>query len=117
MKKLMEGLTPLIQENATVDVLNGGGAAGTASQEATTLQQHGFTVGAVASAPQTYTSPSKYTLYDLSKGTKPNTLTALKKELGVAGAQTTLPPGIASSAPFIVILGVNSSNVGSVPGQ
>lgn len=105
---LLMGHAPLIQEAAAVDVINASGVSGAASKEADTLKQKGFTIGSVSSAPSTYTNTTAYTLYDLGKGAKPATLAALKKELGITSASTTLPSGIASNSPFVVILGNTS---------
>ncbi|HXH26716.1 MAG TPA: LCP family protein [Candidatus Acidoferrum sp.] len=105
VQRLLAGHAGLIQEAAKVDVLNGSGVSGAAGQEATTLQQAGFTIGNIASAPDTYSSTDKYTLYDLSKGSKPNTLAALQKQLNVIASKAALPAGISSSAQFVVILG------------
>ncbi len=107
--KLLSGEAPLIQEAAPVDVLNGSSTSGLASQEADSLKTSGFTIGNVGSAPSSYSSNSQYTLYDLSKGSKPATLAQLKKTLSVSTVETTLPNGIKSQSPFVVIIG-NSQN-------
>jgi len=104
-KKLLNGGASLLGEGAKVDVLNGSGVSGAAATEADTLEQSGFTIGTVDSAPDSFKSTATYTLYDLSKGGKPNTLAALKKKLGVSTTQTTLPAGVTSTASFVVILG------------
>lgn len=103
--KLLQGQAPLIQETAPVDIVNASVTVGAATQEATTLKQKGFNVGRVITAPSTYKSTAKYMLYDLSKGTKPGTLAALKKEFNATTIQTKLPDGIVSSATFVVVLG------------
>lgn len=107
--KLLSGDAPLIKEAAAVDVLNGSTTSGLASQEAASLKTSGFIIGSVGSAPSSYSSNSQYTLYDLSKGSKPATLALLKKTLGVSTAETTLPNGIKSQSSFVVIIG-NSQN-------
>lgn len=112
---LLTGHSGVISEAAAVDVLNASGVSGAAAQEATTLKQAGFTTGAVASAPSGYTSNAKYTLFDLSKGKDPQTLGSLKSTLSVSVVQTTLPDGVKSTAPFVVILG--AAPTASSPGS
>jgi anionic cell wall polymer biosynthesis LytR-Cps2A-Psr (LCP) family protein len=109
MSQVLQGKAAQIAEAAAVDVLNGSGVSGAAAQEATQLQSDGFIAGTVASAPSSYSSKVKYELYDLSKGKDPATLAALKKELNVSKTSTTLPSGITSTSPFVVILGASSS--------
>ncbi len=107
--ELLSGNAPLIKEAAAVDVINGSSTSGLATQEANSLKASGFTIGVIGSAPSTYSSKVQYTLYDLSKGTKPATLAQLKKTLGVSTVATTLPAGITSQSPFVVIIGDSSS--------
>lgn len=103
MKKQLMGLGQIIAENAPVDVLNASGTTGLAATEAQTLEDGGLIVGNVANAP---TQTGKYMLYDLSGGKKPATLKKLQQLLGVkAPTGTTLPAGITSSAPFVVVVG------------
>jgi hypothetical protein len=109
---MLMGQAGLIEETASVDVLNGSGVSGAANQELATLQQAGFTIGKTATTSTT-SSADKYTIYDLSKGSKPNTLTALKKQLSITSVETTLPSSIKSTAPFVVVL----NSVASTPAQ
>lgn len=111
---LATGHAGVISEAAAVDVLNASGVAGAAAQEAATLKQSGFATGTVSSAPAAAGSNAKYTLYDLSNGKKPQTLNALKTTLGVTTVQTTLPDGVKSTSPFVVILG-NAPAAASTP--
>lgn len=106
---LLMGAAPLIHEAAPIDIVNATGVSGAASQAGKTLEQKGFAIGRVSSAPSAYSNTTQYTIYDLSKGAKPDTLTALQTQLGVTAIQTALPTGITSSSPFIVVLGNTSS--------
>lgn len=103
--QLTNGRAGIIHEAATIDVLNGSGVPGAAATEATTLQSSGYQIGTVDSAPDSFSGTAKYTLYDLSKGAKPQTLTALKQSLNVSKVSTALPAGVTSSSDFVVILG------------
>lgn len=113
MHQVIRGNASLIQEAAKIDVLNSSGKSGAAAQEASQLQNDGFTIGSIASAPSSYSSSAKYTLYDLSQGKDPATLAALQKELGVTTTASTLPSGVTSSAPFVIVLGDQGSSGGS----
>ncbi len=106
---LLAGYAPVVAEAAPIDVINASGVTGAAQTEANNLSQMDYTIGQVSSAPSTYTNSSKYTIIDLSKGSKPGTLSMLEKDLGVTTTQTTLPTGITSTAPFVVILGNTAS--------
>jgi hypothetical protein len=113
-QKLLQGHAPLIQEAATIDVINASGADGAATAEAANLKQAGFTIGSVSSAPSSYaTGSAKYTLYDLSGGKKPATQAALKQNLNVKDTQNKLPKGLTSTAQFVVIIGGSSSSSNS----
>ena len=103
MGKLLQGEAPVISEQATVDVLNGSGTPGAAQQVADTLTSTGVTLGNVASI--TTGNYPQYTVYDLSKGTKPKSLAAIESKLGVKTASTALPAGVTSSAQLVVIVG------------
>ncbi len=108
MKLQLQGLGQLIAENAKVDVLNASGIEGAAMTEANKLQDAGLSIGNVASAPS---AKGKYLLYDLSAGKKPATLKKLENELGLsAPTATTLPSGVTSTAPFVVIVGATTSS-------
>lgn len=111
MKKQLMGLGQIMAENAPVDVLNASGVTGLAATQAQKLEDGGLIVGNVANAP---TQPGKYMLHDLSGGKKPATLKKLEQLLGVkAPTGTTLPAGITSTAPFVVIVGSGASGSGS----
>jgi hypothetical protein len=93
---------------ASVYVLNGIFTTGLAQQEANTLQTDCFTIGTVGDAPAS--NYPVYTLYDLSKGSKPKTLAALESTLGVKTATTTLPAGITSTSMFVVVVGQSTTS-------
>lgn len=111
MKELLQGGAPVISEQATVDVLNGSGTAGVAQQTANDLATTGVTIGTVDDAPSG--NYPHYTLYDLSKGSKPKSLAALKSKLGISSVQTSLPSGVSSTASFVVIVGPDQSSSNS----
>jgi LCP family protein required for cell wall assembly len=94
-------------EYAKVDVLNGTGTAGVAQTEADALTAQGLTVGLVGNAPISL-APKHFQFYDLSNGTKPETLKKLQSLLGVSATSGT-PTGVSSSADFVVIVGADTS--------
>lgn len=112
ISQILQGKAKQIQEAAKVDVLNGSGVSGAATQEGSHLQTDGFSVGTISTAPSTFSSTAKYTIYDLSQGKDPATLAALEKELNVSTTSKTLPSGVTSTSPFVVILGGASSASG-----
>jgi LCP family protein required for cell wall assembly len=107
---LLMGYAPVVQEAAPIDVINSSGASGAAQTEADSLRQKGYATSKVTSSSTPHKDTNKYTLYDLSKGTKSGTLNALKKDLNVTTTQTTLPTGITSTAPFVIILNDTSTS-------
>lgn len=105
VQKLLQGQAPVISENARVDVLNASGVSGAAAQLADTLASAGMTTGQVTTiASGVY---PHYTIYDLSKGSKPKTLAALTSKLNGAVVATSLPKGVYSTAQFVVIVGAD----------
>lgn len=118
--KLLQGQAPIISEAATVDVLNGSGVTGVASQVSDSLSSAGITIGQVASTVANSSYPH-YTIYDLTGGKKPNTLNLLKSKLSGATVATKLPAGVYSTANFVVIVGqdpsASSNSSGSSTGQ
>ncbi len=111
MKLQLSGLGAISAEAAKVDVLNGSGVTGAATDIANNLENNnGMTIGNVATAPQI---TGKYQLYDLSAGKKPATLKKLEQALGVsAPTGTKLPAGISSTASFVVIVGPDAASTG-----
>ena len=106
---LLQGYARVVADAAPIDVINASGTSGLAKAEADNLNQKGYTIGKISSAPSTYKNTNKYTIIDLSKGTKLGSISMLEKDLGVTTTQTALPDGITSTATFIVILGDTSS--------
>jgi anionic cell wall polymer biosynthesis LytR-Cps2A-Psr (LCP) family protein len=111
MKLQLSGLGAISTEAAKVDVLNGSGVTGAATDLATKLENDAMTIGSIATAP---TIAGKYQLYDLSTGQKPATLKKLEQELGMsAPTGTALPAGITSSALFVVVVGPDAAGSAS----
>lgn len=108
MKLQLSGLGVIKAEAAKVDVLNGSGVSGAATELATKLEEdNAMTIGNLATAPEI---TGKYQLYDLSGGKKPATLKKLQEVLGMkAPTGTTLPTGVTSDAAFVVIVGPSAA--------
>ena len=103
MKLQLQGLGTISTEAAKVDVLNGSGVSGAATELAAKLEDNAMTIGNIATAP---TTAGKYQLYDLSGGKKPATLKKLQEILGMsAPTSTKLPTGITSDASFVIVVG------------
>jgi LCP family protein required for cell wall assembly len=79
----MFGDQKLAKEAARISVLNGTEVGGVARKTSDLLIAKGLSVVDVASAPDAGSHPVT-TITDYSAGTKPNTIAALAKELGVA---------------------------------
>ena len=94
-------------EAANVDVLNGSGIAGLASETADELRSYGYQIQTVDAAP---TSDYQDTiLVDLSGGEKPFTKRYLEQRLGVTTTSSSaLPDGVTTTADFVIILGQSS---------
>ena len=95
--------TPAEPEKSIVDVRNGTGTAGLAGSTASDLKKNSWvTIGKVGDAKGAFT---KTVIVDLSKGTKPGAVAALKGLLS-AEVVTELPKGeAASTADILVIVG------------
>lgn len=102
----------LVQEKAPVAVYNATATAGVATTEATLLKQYGYSVDAVANAPNA-TDPSTTTIVDLSKGADKYTLNYLEKRFGVS-ATGKLPSEFGITPPagakFVIILGEDAAS-------
>ena len=108
MKLQLQGLGAISTEAAKIDVLNGSGVTGAATELAAKLEDNAMTIGTIATAPET---AGKYKLYDLSGGKKPATLKKLQEVLGVnAPTGTTLPEGVTSDAAFVIIVGTSGAS-------
>lgn len=111
MKLQLSGLGAISTEAAKVDVLNGSGVSGAATELANKLEENAMTIGNLATASEI---TGKYQLYDLSGGKKPATLKKLQEVLGMkAPTGTTLPEGITSDAAFVVIVGPSAASSSS----
>jgi LCP family protein required for cell wall assembly len=109
MKAELSGKGAIINEAAVIDVFNGSGVAGMATQQAKVLSNDGLQIGAVGNVPVAAYGTGKVALYDLSKGSKPATLKELESKLGVMPTATVLPTGLRSSSPFVVIVGTKAA--------
>lgn len=111
MKLQLSGLGAVKAEAAKVDVLNGSGVSGAATELANKFEDNAMTIGNLATAPEI---TGKYQLYDLSGGKKPATLKKLQEVLGMkAPTGTVLPEGITSDAAFVVIVGPSAASSSS----
>lgn len=100
----LSGNQGLLTEKAPVDVLNATDTPGKAQTEADTLAGQGLTIGRVGNAANASGSVG-IKFYDLSNGQKPATKKQLEKVIGSPASGTTLPAGVTSTAPFVVIVG------------
>lgn len=92
---------PVVQEAATVTLLNGTTTTGLASKEKSTLKSKSVAVSGVGDAQ---TNQKTTTIIDLSKGKKPATSKLLQQIYG-AHVTTTNPYGSAYTSDFIIVLG------------
>lgn len=91
---------PVVKEKAVVDVLNGSGVSGLASEKADALRARGFKVGNVANAPTgQYGSVEVYQITDKSA-----TAESLKN-LYNAEIKTTIPFVYNTTADFVIVFG------------
>lgn len=94
----------LQQEQPVVDILNGTGIAGYATQESYDLIDLGLQVNYVGDAPKSNHKHTK--VYDMTNGEKPFSANLLKEQYDatmVSGDE--LPENIATYADFVIILG------------
>jgi len=94
----------LVEEGASVVILNGGKTVGLAKAEGEILTAKGITVSAMADAPAQQTANS---IIDNSAGKDPNTKAALTKLFGNNIVTNTALTKAYPSANFILILGTN----------
>lgn len=95
---------PLVKENASVVVLNGGSINGLAKRQADSLTAKGLNVMAVGQAASAY---PQTVLIDNSGGHKSGTLSALQKFYGVTATSDKTLQATYPNAQFIVVLGNN----------
>ncbi|MFA6525241.1 MAG: LCP family protein [Patescibacteria group bacterium] len=82
----VEETKTVTRENATIEIHNGTKIAGLAAKTAETLRNAGYNIVAVGNAADQNNETT--TIYDLTGGTKPQTLAALKMEIGSEIAST-----------------------------
>jgi anionic cell wall polymer biosynthesis LytR-Cps2A-Psr (LCP) family protein len=93
---------PVVREAAPIAVYNGSDVSGIAQNEATTLQNAGYTIETVGSAPDgTYPAVTLYQIGTGNSGTK----AALQKLLGVTAKTTAPPMTVDGATDFVIILG------------
>lgn len=96
---------PVVRENPTIHVYNGGAASGSAVTVTAQLTDKGYnaaTKGNIASVDATYV------IYDLTDGKKSGSAAALKKLFNVNvenKSENELPAGVVKGADFVVIIG------------
>ena len=111
VKVYLSGNGALLNEKATIDVLNATGIAGQAQSQADTLSAQGMTIGVVGNAPAG--DYGKVKIYDLTKGDKPATKQKLEQTYGVTATLGPLPATLHSTASFVIVIGQALSNPGS----
>jgi LCP family protein required for cell wall assembly len=82
----VEETKTVTRENATIEIHNGTKITGLAAKTAETLRNAGYNVVAIGNAADQNNETT--TIYDLTGGTKPQTLAALKLEIGSEIAST-----------------------------
>jgi polyisoprenyl-teichoic acid--peptidoglycan teichoic acid transferase len=97
---------PVVSEEAEVQVMNGSGVSGVAQTEANKLEDQGFTIGTIATAPAG--EYGKYTIYQIGDGNS-GTAAKLKKLYGVDILKTPPPFTPTVSAKFVLIIGKAST--------
>jgi LCP family protein required for cell wall assembly len=94
----------IVSEAAQVDVLNGAGEPGLATDTAAELETYGYNILNIGDAPSADYTATK--IYDLSNGSAPYTRQYLQQRFGtgmIDGA--TLPDTIVTDADFVIIVG------------
>jgi LCP family protein required for cell wall assembly len=104
---------PVVQEGASIVVLNGTDTSGLANQVATKLRQNQLFVSSVGDSP--LPNQASTVVIDTTKGKKPATTAALTKLLGKPPTQNTY--GLNYNADFIVILGSDQVTSTATTGQ
>lgn len=104
---------PAVAEGATIAIYNASDTAGVASDLESKLSAQGIDVVGTGNAAAADAGASQYTLYDLSKGTKPATMSYLKSKLGAVASKNTLPSDITSNADIVIVIGTGFSSSSS----
>lgn len=98
----------LAKENALIQVLNGTGDPGLATNETNVLKSYGYNVAAPGDAPTS--NYQRTVIVDLTHGRDKYTKHYLEQRFSVA-ATTVLPPGISSDhSDFVIILGQDEAD-------
>ncbi|MCE7936981.1 LytR family transcriptional regulator [Candidatus Saccharibacteria bacterium CPR2] len=99
----------LRKEGATVDVLNGSGIEGLATEKADELKSYSYNVINVDNAPiDNLTTTS---IYDLSNNSKPYTKRYLEQRFKTTmKSRNELPQNITTQADFLIIIGSDAAN-------
>lgn len=100
---------PAVGEEAKVAVLNASGVAGVAGNLQEKLSKDGITVDRAANAPEGLKGSGTYTIYNLSNGKMPATLTYLKSKLDGAKVETNVPAGVDDGTHNFVVV-INQAN-------
>lgn len=102
IKKQMVG-GDIVDENASLEVLNASSKMGVAGEHAEKLKQAGLVN--ITTGDTSYISPSSIAWYDTSGGKKPKTLAKLANVLGKQPTTGDLPSGVQSEADFVILVG------------
>lgn len=105
--KQLTSNNPVVNEAASVVVLNGGNTTGLAAAEDSVLTSKGMQVAATTDAPAAVSGQANNVIVDNSQGKDPASLSALKGLFGSTTATNATLTADYPSANFIVILGTN----------
>ena len=97
---------PVVQEGASITVLNGTDINGLATQVATKLRNNQFYIASVADSP--LPNQATTTIIDTTNGKRPATSAGLTKLLGKPTSQNTY--GLNYNTDFIIILGTDQAS-------
>lgn len=99
----------LRKEGATVEVLNGSGIEGLATEEADELKSYNYNIVNVDNAPMDNLTST--TIYDLSDNSKPYTKRYLEQRFKTTvKSKNELPQNITTQANFLIIIGSDAQN-------
>ncbi len=102
MKKRLGG-GDVVNENASIEILNASTQLGIAGKKSDQLSEAGFVN--IATGDTTYVGTQPVVWYDTTGGKKPKTAAKLASVLGKQSAGKTLPSGVTSDADFVILLG------------
>lgn len=101
---------PVVQEGATIDVLNGSDQVGLAGDKAAELEEDNYTIGEITNAPANISD--KVVVYQLNSDMS-GTAAALKDKYGVELVQGELV-GYYTTADFVIVFGEGSADQAEV---